>query len=542
MANVVEVILKASDQTGGVLNKLNTGFQNLTGFSLGAAGAVALVGKAMQAAIDYTKQAIEKNDKYTSTIVDMARFTGDQVEAMSRLVQVADDAFLSQEQLNNAMSIGAKKGLDMSVEGIKKLADKYNSLASSQERAKLLNDNFGRSGLAMGKLLEQGASGIEKNMNAIADNLVVTDKSVSVTYDYKRSVDALNDAMDGLQYQIAQKTMPTLTDFNIIIAHYVEQAGTMDEANRQLRTSLEGMGSSSLISRWADSLQSNVTALENMSMAAKIAVYGIGGVATATEEAAAAFNDYANVYKNVSGLAIDLTQNEKDLATAEADLYNYQKSHKWDTKGIQDRTDAVDKLKQEHQKMVDSWLLNVYTQMLTADGAMSESDMQFLLNYQVATGMMSQENATRAQDYWDMAYSMMDANGELQGSIDALHGKTITITTIYRSLTSGGTKPSVAKSIAEGVASGEGLRHGDTGFARGGSLIVGAGYGYEGFNMGGVATASAGERITIETPAQQREGITKQDIRDLKNALTKSASAPYEIILSMRDQNIRAGR
>jgi len=176
-----------------------------------------------------TKEAIAANDKYVTSIVDMARFTGDTTDEMSRLVQVADDMFLSQEALNNAMSIGAKKGLDMSVEGIKKLADEYNSLATVQEKNKLLNDNFGRSGLAMGKLLEQGADGITKNMEAIADNLVVTEKSKQITYEYKKSVDSLNDSLDGLKYTLAQETMPALTDVNTILSYYIDKAEGADE-------------------------------------------------------------------------------------------------------------------------------------------------------------------------------------------------------------------------------------------------------------------------------------------------------------------------
>ena len=234
MANVIEILLKANDQTGSTFSKLNSSFKSLTGFSLTAGGAIAMAGVAIGKAVEYTKQAIEANDKYVSSIVDMARFTGDEVDAMSRLVQVADDAFLSQEALNNAMSIGAKKGLDMSVEGIKRLADEYNNLGTQAEKNKLLNDNFGRSGLAMGKLLEQGSVGITKNMEAIASNLVVTDKSVKITYDYKKSVDALNDSLDGVKYTVAQNVMPVITDLNIVMSYAIDKVEGLEVKNKGL--------------------------------------------------------------------------------------------------------------------------------------------------------------------------------------------------------------------------------------------------------------------------------------------------------------------
>jgi len=46
---------------------------------------------------------------------------------------------------------------------------------------------------------------------------------------------------------------------------------------------------------------------------------------------------------------------------------------------------------------------------------------------------------------------------------------------------------------------------GETEFAKGGSFVIPDGYGFEGFNMGGMATASAGERVTI-TPKNVSAG------------------------------------
>jgi len=246
MANEVEIILKAVDRASGEINKVTTaggklsaGFKALTGFSLGAAGGMAVAGVALSKIISYTKEAVAQNDAYVTSIVDMARFTGDQTEAMSRLVQVADDVFLSQEALNNAMSIGAKKGLDMSVEGILKLADTYNALGTVQEKNKLLNDNFGRSGLAVGKLLELGSEGIRKNMDAISDSLVVTKQSVETAYAYKQSVDALNDSLDGMSNAIAQGTMPALTGFNQEMADFVESVNESGVVTKVLSGALD---------------------------------------------------------------------------------------------------------------------------------------------------------------------------------------------------------------------------------------------------------------------------------------------------------------
>ena len=224
---------KAFKESTGQLDKFKSGFQQLTGMSLLSAGALTVVGGAITKVISFTKEAIAQNDAYIASIVDMARFTGDETDAMSRLVQVADDVFLTQEALNNAMSIGAKKGLDMSVEGILKLADTYNALGTVQEKNTLLNDNFGRSGLAVGKLLEMGSDGIRKNMEAVSDSLVVTKASVETAYAYKISLDAVNDALDGMSNSIAQGTMPAMTELNLKWAEFVDtvnESGIVTEA------------------------------------------------------------------------------------------------------------------------------------------------------------------------------------------------------------------------------------------------------------------------------------------------------------------------
>jgi hypothetical protein len=557
MANVVEVIIKASDQTGGALSKLNSSFKSLTGFSMGAAGGIALATKAIQAGIEYTKEAIEANDKYVTSIVDMARFTGDEVDAMSRLVQVADDVFLSQEALNNAMSIGAKKGLDMSVQGIKDLADQYNALGTQQEKNLLLNENFGRSGIAMGKLLEQGADGITSQMNAIADNLVVTKDSVKITYDYKRSVDSLNDALDGLEYTVAQQAMPALTDLNVVLSELATNVAENDTGLEKylkvyttyfpniyslLRLGVKG------IEDWAGSIESANGIYDELATSqieggatfvdsAYGFVYSADIITSANEEIAESLLGIKEQYNSVSSLAGSLTEADEKLLQAETDLAQYIKDNPWDTKGIQERKDKINELKDEQQSMVDSWLLNVYTQMITADGDLSESDMNFLLQFQVNAGMITQANADKAQSYWDFANDSMAANEALQASIDSMRGKEITITTIYNSLTSGGTSPTRAAQIAAGIAAGNVAPTNPTRYASGGSFTVPSWAGYEGFNMGGAATASAGEVVNISRKDNMAELLS--EMQGVRRGL---ASLPRELSVAIVERVNQLGQ
>jgi len=487
MANVVEIILKATDNASGTMNSLNSSFKSMTGFSLGAAGAVALAGKALQEMVQYTKEAIEKNDKYVTSIVDMARFTGDQVDQMSRLVQVADDAFLSQEALNNAMSIGAKKGIDMSVEGIKRLADEYNALGSVTEKNKLLNDNFGRSGLAMGKLLEQGSSGITKNMKAIADNLVVTDKSVKLTYDYKRSLDAVNDAMDGFSYSVAQVTIPALTDLNIILADIIEntnktdkEIGSFGEYTVATLAAAAGVGSGFAvgIQAWADSIRQIKPNIEDFNRIALEHRGIVDGTGQSYEELS------EEKMKALKEAAEKLTEAFKPL-TAEF-IYNQMAT-------------SLDEI---GQRELARTLGLLDERAYSALGQMDSLTEKYDLNKDGVIDLTEQTD-----EYYKALKKVTDTAGVYTWEFIV---KTNSIVAPAPPSATGGmtgyVQPTI-QPVPRGVTNA---------YANGGSFVVPSRYGYEGFGMGGVATASAGETVTIN---KQGEAITKKDLENLARSM-----------------------
>lgn len=210
MANVIDIIIKANDQTSTTMNKVNTAFKQLTGFSLSAAGGVAAAGVAFQKMYQFVKQSVDETEKYVTTITDMSRFLGLNTEETSRLVQAADDLFISQEKLNTAMLAASRQGIDVSTEGLKDLSEQYLKLNPGVERAQFLMRNFGRSGSDMGKMMEIGADGIDEAMKSISDSMIVTEQSRINIENYKRSVDNLNDSWQGFKYTIGMKVIPEL--------------------------------------------------------------------------------------------------------------------------------------------------------------------------------------------------------------------------------------------------------------------------------------------------------------------------------------------
>ena len=192
------------------LGDLDSKFKSVTGVSLGFATAAGAAGAAVSGLIKFMSDAVNETVAYATEIDNMSRLLGLSTEETSRLVQASDDLFISQETLSTSLQAATRKGIDVSIEGLKKLADEYNSLPEGVARSKFVLDTFGRSGAEMGKLMEQGAAGIDAATAAIADNMIITQKSMADIMNYKRSVDNLNDSWQGVKYTVGSTVIPQL--------------------------------------------------------------------------------------------------------------------------------------------------------------------------------------------------------------------------------------------------------------------------------------------------------------------------------------------
>ncbi len=213
MANQVDIIIKAVDRASGEINKvtgagskLAAGFQSLTGFSLGAGAAMAAVG----AGVKFLQQAVDETVNYATEVDNMSRLLGISTEETSMLIQASDDLFISQEKLASGLQAATRQGIDVSIDGLKELSAQYLALPAGVERSEFVLKTFGRSGAEMGKLMEQGAEGIEAATSAIADNMIVTQQSMNDIMNYKRSIDNLSDSWQGFKYTVGSEVIPQL--------------------------------------------------------------------------------------------------------------------------------------------------------------------------------------------------------------------------------------------------------------------------------------------------------------------------------------------
>lgn len=200
----------AAEKSGGgfksMVGKVDGAVRSFAGVSLATLGWIGAATKL----IDITKKSVEGFIEYSNQIQDISRLTGESAEDMSRLVQVGDDVRLTYEQIKTSMQIASRQGIDVSIEGIKRLSDQYLKLNPGLERSQFLLTTFGRSGADMGRLLEMGASGIDKATAAVAQGLVIDEKAIAKAEALRLAKDNLNDSITALGNQLAGALVPAL--------------------------------------------------------------------------------------------------------------------------------------------------------------------------------------------------------------------------------------------------------------------------------------------------------------------------------------------
>jgi len=157
---------------------------------------------AVKVAYSSIKESIEATAEYGMQVRDLSLLIGATAEESSKLIQAADDVFVSFESLERGMQIAIRQGLDPTIEGMGQLADEYNSIKNPIEQSRFLLEKFGRSGAELAPLMKLGASGLKELGDAAEETgLVLDDKAVDSVINYKEQLDELNDMIGGIKTQ-----------------------------------------------------------------------------------------------------------------------------------------------------------------------------------------------------------------------------------------------------------------------------------------------------------------------------------------------------
>jgi len=174
---------------------------------------ITLVAAGLAATAKIMKDSVKETIAYADQVRDLSRSLGTTAEESSKLIQVADDLFVSYGTLTVAMKTAQRQGINPNIEGLMGLAEKYQALKDPAERAAFALKTFGRSGLEMTKILEKTPDQLKAMGDALeGSNLIMSQDSVDAAYKYKQAMDELGDTWQGLKYQIGTSLIPALTE------------------------------------------------------------------------------------------------------------------------------------------------------------------------------------------------------------------------------------------------------------------------------------------------------------------------------------------
>lgn len=397
MAEKVEISVIANDLASAALDLIKNKLMAVGGTTALVGTAALTAGAAVVVGLSKAKDAAQK---YDQQVYELMLRTGGTAEETSRLIQVVDDAGVSYSVLETAMKFAVKNGIEPNIQSLASLSDEYMSLNGDVERGQFLLDKFGRSGMDMARVMNLGGDAILEMNSQVEAGLVLTDKAIKESEEYRKNVDQLNDSWDGFVITVGNKVIPAINDS---LEAMNRHNAAMDEAEQITGTADR---------RTNMYVATMILEKQNLDKAAQGAIFHgdslegmtgkINGATAATDEmtaatAALAQAQQATLDQNIT-MAMDVKEytaeleelNEqydieidklKDLESkysATSDEVKDQKEKVGDLKG------QVDALTASQKAQMDGWVLA----MMKEKGA--TVDMQ--LAYALASGMIDQKS------------------------------------------------------------------------------------------------------------------------------------------------------
>ena len=169
----------------------------IRGFGGAVLGSAAFI-KTLQSIGSSLKSTIDNTVEYADEVRNLSRIIGATPEEASKLIQAADDVFISVDQLTTGLKQAIRLGFEPTIEGLGGLSNKYLSIQAPIARTKFLMDTFGKAGADLGPLMELGAEGIYRlGKDAENTGLVLDQSAIDATLEYKEAIDELNDVLEG---------------------------------------------------------------------------------------------------------------------------------------------------------------------------------------------------------------------------------------------------------------------------------------------------------------------------------------------------------
>jgi len=280
----VQIIVEAIDKTKGIFKGVQDAIGNMD-FGSFVAGFDAIVNSPV---VDYLRDAVQYAIDFGGAVEEFSSATGLSVEDTSRLMAAAKNYGIEYDTLWKNIESAVKKGKDVTIEELGRIAYEYNNLPDPTEKAKLLTDYFGTAGLQMAGLFEEGKNGLLTAMADVDDALVWKEGDKTKFDAYEEAMDDFDLAMAGLKLTIGSELLPSITSIfeqiNLVI-------GKLDEFDAKWRLFQFNATTAGGLILWNAERKENFVAPE-LDYAEGLSSYQ-------------AYRDYADEILNITNLTVD---------------------------------------------------------------------------------------------------------------------------------------------------------------------------------------------------------------------------------------------
>ena len=394
------------------------------------------------------KQGVEETVgafvKYADIVREVSQATGASAEDTSRLIQLTDDYKIEADDLNRVMKKMAGEGFVFTTESIAKLSDEYLKLNPGLDRQLFLTEKFGPQGIKFAEIMLQGGDAIRSQSAAISGHLILMQSDLDKAREYEKQQDQLKDSWDAFKISIGEKVTPGITDFltrqnlsiraNELGIHW-NTIGVALRSIASLQAEVTAAEQAHIpvikeendeIDRASDYMEVFGASTKKATLQTDMFGFSVQEGADALQQANEEFGFIINFARQYESNLKNVKSIEEELKQAEEELFAMsQPGWKGTADQVQTAQDKVDGLKvklgEAQQASLDAtneMIAGFLQAQLTADGSFTEADIQKVLNYRLAVGLLTQEAYEAALEALNIAKNLASIPAEVNSNVN----------------------------------------------------------------------------------------------------------------------------
>jgi hypothetical protein len=421
-------------------------------------------------------ETLGETEAYDLSIRKQAQVLGITTEETSRLIKAGEALGVEQGALTTALDFASKHGLQPTIENLANASDELLAMTDVTERNAAAAKQFGKGWVDAEQVILAGGEKIRANTAAVGAGNVVTEKAAYDAEQMRVATFQLNEAFTALKNNLGNQVIPELADFMSFLVRATDayQAAdgnavqfwiTLGKSRQELEKSRKAAGDHTAALQ-AEGLAyfANKNAVDNNTQAIIDNLNAVKGQKVTYDEAAHSTENYKHNMDDAAGATAQAGQAADDartamqkLQTAEDNLSKAQgdldtATKNWTAGAAGDAANALEKSGVKGEKLAEALgaidsVMGTNLQMQAAytknlqDAAAQYAKTGDLAAYKTKLGEIK-------DTYMPFNQAVIDATTSLQNmnaAVNALHDKTITITTNY--VTNG--SPSSGGSVIE---------------------------------------------------------------------------------------------